>query len=125
MRFGQNLFDTFHNTGRVGFFKNKLRAGSWAREDTITWGQQTVETVTSRLRVFLPVSGAVVVMADVSEVGREQPFCLWARNTSKLLYCCLQRPQMWMSGLTSTTIECPDERAGNPNHRSVISTGSS
>lgn len=73
------------------------------------WRDSDIKTK-SIFYFFLPVSGAVVVMADVSEVGREQPFCLWARNTSKLLYCCLQRPQMWMSGLTSTTIECPDER---------------
>lgn len=41
--------------------------------------------------------------ASGSAAGWEQPLCLWARNASKLLYCCLQKPQMWMSGLASIT----------------------
>lgn len=55
----------------------------------------------------LPVKDADRLMADGSAAGRAQPFCLWAKKTSTLLYCCLQKPQMWISGLTSPTTECP------------------
>lgn len=69
----------------------------------------------------LPARVAVAVVAAVSEVGKEHPFCLWARKTSKLLYCCLQKPQMWMSGLTSTTTECPAATSQGTKHETGTS----
>lgn len=42
-----------------------------------------------------------------------QPLCLWATKASKLLNCCLQMPQMWMSGVSSTKTVVPPGTPGD------------
>lgn len=61
------------------------------------WAAGTVSSDTN-CTVLAAVTGVLVSW---------QPLCLWATKASRLLNCCLQIPQMWMSGVSSTRTVVP------------------
>lgn len=52
-------------------------------------------------------TNCTVLVAPAAAPLSWQPLCLWATKASRLLNCCLQRPQMWMSGVSSTSTVVP------------------
>lgn len=48
-----------------------------------------------------------VLVAPAVALESWQPLCLCPTKASRLLNCCLQMPQMWMSGVSSTSTVVP------------------
>lgn len=53
-----------------------------------------------------------VLVAPAAALVSWQPLCLCPTKASRLLNCCLQMPQMWMSGVSSTSTVVPPGTVG-------------